>query len=748
MTRVLALVGAVAALATFTVLAAGPASAQEEGEDRKFTPSDQRSQPTAPPSGVYDWKDLNFGTALSECPQARLKGIFQEPLDRRIKDRVEQYSEGGDDRRTNEEYSCFPQNETAIDVNPVVPKNIVAGSNDYRLGWGTSGVFASTDSGQTWYTAIMPFPSLPNGDNLDGGGDPVIAFDRAGVAYYAEINFNRTDDQNGVFVMRSTNGGYTWSRPCITPSQQNPAGADTCPPSGASGGPTDPRQPGDGVVVYQPENDPTPPNGSSANFSATFHDKEWMTTGRRPDGVQPQCFTPRHEPAPCNPDLVGVDRIYVTWTAFNNPVGTPFFIVSSTIELSFSDDQGRSWSPRRTINGSAPFCSFAFAGEGNCDDNQFSVPTTNPHTGELWVAFENFNTTDENQILVVHSADGGATFDGPYFVTTVFDNNFPVTGNNNRPDCASRGQQGGRAVLTNSCFRVPMTLAIVAEKRGGEFTDNLHLVMSDNRNGTRISTNTDVFYFKSNDGGRTWIGPTRVNNDASVSPANRDCERNPFGPEEPLQPACPAGVHTGNDQWWPWVDINRFGHLNVVFHDRRLDTTSTATEWPTSRSRTGNYLVWNWGAQCEVKTADSRECVSPAATEIPQPTGGVNPPVTETPPGAGPTFLGGFHNFGISDFPSNWDYCFGRGGTFCGDYNAVAVTDDNTKAYAHWTDARNGRSSRTGQFGRNPQCEQSDVMVDEYSTTSADAGQKLEKLEDRMFDVTPCPPDGTEVRTP
>jgi hypothetical protein len=739
---------ALVALAAFMVIAAGPVSAQEE-ENPKFTPADQRTQPTAQPSGAFEFRDVNLGTNITECPQARLKKLFQHPLDRRVIDRVEQYSETGDDLRTNEEYSCNPQNETAIDHNPVAPKNLIAGANDYRLGWGTSGVYASNDNGQSWYGSIMPFPTLPSGDNLDGGGDPVIAFDRDGIGYYSEINFNRTDDVNGVFVMRSTNGGFTWSRACVPINVGTPTDDQA-----RCGGTGDPRQPGDGVVVFQPENDPTPPNGSSANFSVTFHDKEWMTTGPRPAGVEPTCFAPEtRTPIPagapgCPQANIGVDRIYVTWTAFNNPVGTPFFIVSSTIELSYSDDQGRSWSPRRTINLSAPFCSFAFAGGNQCDDNQFSVPTTNPHTGELWVAFENFNTNDENQILVVHSADGGTTFDGPYFVTTVYDTNFPVTGANNRPDCANRGQQGGRAVLTNSCFRVPMTLSIVADKRGGEFSDNLHLVMSDNRNGTRVSTNTDVFYFKSINGGRTWIGPSRVNNDSSVAPANRDCARNPFGPEEGLQPDCPAGVHTGNDQWWPWVDINRFGHLNIVFHDRRLDTTSTATEWPTSRSRTGNYLVWNWGAQCEARTADSRECVAPGAQEIPQPTGPVNPLVTDIPPGAGAEFRGPFHNFGISDVPSNWDYCF-RAGIFCGDYNAVAVTDNDTKAYAHWTDARNGRSSggpTSPQAGRNPACEQSDVMVDEYSTTSADAGQKQEKPEDRLFDVTPCPADSGQFR--
>ena len=67
----------------------------------------------------------------------------------------------------------------------VVDRNIVGGANDYRLGWGTSGFYASTDNGEHWYDGIIPFPSLPSGDNLDGGGDPAIVFDREGTVYYA-----------------------------------------------------------------------------------------------------------------------------------------------------------------------------------------------------------------------------------------------------------------------------------------------------------------------------------------------------------------------------------------------------------------------------------------------------------------------------------------------------------------------------------------------------------------------------------
>jgi hypothetical protein len=417
--------------------------------------------------------------------------------------------------------------------------------------------------------------------------------------------------------------------------------------------------------------------------------------------------------------------------------------VSSTIELSYSDDQGRSWSPHKTINGSASFCVFAFAGENNCDDNQFSVPTVNPQTGLLGVAFENFNTPDENQVLFVRSRDGGTTIEGPFFVTPMFDTNYPRAGAaGGRPDCTDRGQQGGRMVLTNSCFRVPSTLAVVAERRGGDFSDDFHLVMFDNRNGTRASTNTDVFYFKSQDAGSSWFGPTRVNNDRSdLGGVRFDCppiiDTDPMTPgvQPGPNPACPA-ADFGNDQFWPWLDINTKGELNVAFSDRRLDPASVAHEYPTSRQRNGNYLVWYWGAQCTVRSSLT-SCTAPGADVVPQPTGPINPSGAVPQPGQGPAFLGPFGNFGISDTPSNYDYTF-RGGIFAGDYNAVAITEDSSRVYGYWTDARNGRSSRM-QGGRNPACEQSDPMIQEYSSTPSTPGQQQPRLEDAMFLVTPCP---------
>lgn len=735
MKRFRGLVVAVLALATFAVLCGGSAVAAD-GDDvvqsglEKVLPGQATA---APPSGFMDFRDVDVGNAITECPRAgEPVDKSPKPLNRRTIDDVEKLSNGGDDNLTNQDYACFPQDETSIAVNPTNPKNAIGGANDYRLGWGSSGFYATTNNGSAWYDGIKPFPTNANQarDHVDGGGDPSVAFDREGTAYYNDLHFMRENDESGIFTARSTNGGFTWSRPCV------PAGSTDA--AARCGGNGDVRRPGDGVVAYNADNDNT------LNGSVPANDKNYMTTGPRPTGVQPTCFAPiTKTPIPsgqpgCDAGLIGPDRLYVTWTVF--------FGNLATINFSYSDDRAYSWSAPKVISGSAPFCQFGVA--NNCDSNQFSVPTVNPTTGHLYVAFENFNTPDENQYLVVRSTDGGATFAGPFFVSVVFDLNYPRSGSN-RLDCSARGQ-GGRNVLTNSCFRVNSGGNIVADKRGGEFADDLYLVFSDNRNGSRQSSNTDVFMFTSKNGGTTWIGPTRVNDDPSRAPnlateGGRDCGRI-------VGRVCPAvAPNFGNDNWWPWIDISDKGDLNVVFYDRRLDASSTLGEWPESRAapngRPGNYLVWNFGAQCTITTtatvtattttipAAAKQCLGNEAAVVPVPTTAPNPASGAVIPGQNSTLLP-FGNFNVSDTASNWDYTF-RAGIFAGDYNNVAVGADGT-VWAFWTDARNGRSARQ-QAGRNPICEQSDVFIDTYSSNGGGTVRNSATQGMELYLATPCP---------
>jgi hypothetical protein len=356
-------------------------------------------------------------------------------------------------------------------------------------------------------------------------------------------------------------------------------------------------------------------------------------------------------------------------------------------------------------------------------------------------------------------------------VDTLYDVNEP-RGVNGRTDCVARGQGSTRVDLTNTCFRAdPIFNSIVADKRGGAFANDVYVVLYDNRNGTIRNSNNDVFFYKSTDGGTTWIGPTRVNNDPSTTPANRDCGRNTNSIVGNAG-NCPA-AGTGNDQFFPFISINQKGDLNVTFHDRRLDTTSPVGggAWPTSKTEQGNYLVWNFGAQCSItKTATvtttdtsvpsgAGQCLAPEA--VVNPTG-----ATGFDPGAGPIPGNGqnsatlpFKNFQVSDVPSNFDYSF-RAGLFAGDYNGnttgpkdpTANEQGGNQTAALWTDARNGRGSgtpTTTQPGRNPVCEQSDVLFDSYSAVSGGgAAQGNGNGDFSPFWVTPCPPAAQDKTKP
>ncbi len=117
------------------------------------------------------------------------------------------------------------QTETWIAVNPTNPLNIIATSNDNEYLMGVDGfrmsAFVSFDGGRTWKHSPTPRNSgqwiTPTG-NRATVFDPGVAFDRKGNAYYV-YGFSMTDgttgeqdqEKNGVFVVKSTDGGNTWN---------------------------------------------------------------------------------------------------------------------------------------------------------------------------------------------------------------------------------------------------------------------------------------------------------------------------------------------------------------------------------------------------------------------------------------------------------------------------------------------------------------------------------------------------------
>src|SRR5580700_3953160 len=118
------------------------------------------------------------------------------------------------------------QNETTIAQNPFNPRQVVAGFNDYRRGDGTCGTAFSSNGGSSWTDSTMP-NGFTRGTNFGGvarqywqaGGDPSVAWDSRGNAYYSCQVFmrpgfvtNNPDTSSAVYVFRSTgDAGASWN---------------------------------------------------------------------------------------------------------------------------------------------------------------------------------------------------------------------------------------------------------------------------------------------------------------------------------------------------------------------------------------------------------------------------------------------------------------------------------------------------------------------------------------------------------
>ncbi len=213
----------------------------------------------------------------------------------------------------NQDMAGAPQNETAIAVDPNNPNRILAGANDYvtrtwpctigitpcsALGDGYSGTYFSNDGGQTWGNVatdpdhlgtLIPGVNRLAGGPYDAGGDPAVAFDSQGNAYYAGLGFDRTAPPNTVAVNRGTfdeSGQLTWALPTFI-------------------------------------NQTTAPS--------TLNDKEWIAADW-------------HASSPFR------DRVYVSWTRFVfNPRNGRY--VQSPIFLAFSADGGQTFSEPQSICG-------------------------------------------------------------------------------------------------------------------------------------------------------------------------------------------------------------------------------------------------------------------------------------------------------------------------------------------------------------------------------------------------------------
>ena len=291
-------------------------------------------------------------------------------------------------------------NETTVAISPLaspvtgVPGDIVAeAANDYRMaphfGDTWMPIYLSFDGGTTWsgdppfpngYNTMVPgFPTDTSAAGqaspllgLDGAGDPVIRFDRAGNLLVGGIAFNRNRDPGErpldtvSFVARYT---YTPGTPA-TASTTTSAGS---PPHFTYAGTTIVDRGAVGFAV-------------ASGFAGNFTDKPWMEL----DLNSPSA-------SPCS------GNVYFADTNFHGQRG------SSPVVFMRSTDGGVTWSPPHTIT---------TGGSSGASHNQGADIAVAPN-GTVYVAFEAFSQQAADTINFVKSTDCGQHWTQPVVVSTI-----------------------------------------------------------------------------------------------------------------------------------------------------------------------------------------------------------------------------------------------------------------------------------------------------------------------------------------
>jgi hypothetical protein len=344
------------------------------------------------------------------------------------------------------------QNETTIAVNPANPRNIVSGTNDYRVfnkrearNDASGYAYTSFDGGHTWRDIRLPHLTFQTGATgalsyMDSAGDPDVVFGPHDTVYYSNLVFSRADvpatqqNASGMAVSVSHDGGLTWSEPSIVH-------LDGVTPAGAA----------------------TP--------TSIFNDKEWLAVDQR------------------------TGQVYITWTQFTYDAAGNF--LDSPVVVATSHDDGKHWSAPTQMSPSMNDFKGGITSFGS---------GTNPQVaddGTLYVAYETSvcataacdGANDHDAVVIATSRNGGRTFRNSE-VSTDYD--FPVN-----DDVANNA-------LTGENFRINSFPQLAYDP----VTNQLWVTWADDRNGqyaegTSVQTDGDVLLAHAF-AGSSWSKPTTI----------------------------------------------------------------------------------------------------------------------------------------------------------------------------------------------------------------------------------------------
>jgi hypothetical protein len=387
------------------------------------------------------------------------------------------------------------------------------------------GVGYSTDGGASWTETPIALtacsaPATPQAlSNMFRASDPWVSIGPDGIAYASALSFNLTvpDNANAVAAARSTDDGKTWDH-----IQPIPGGffqkADNSTDKNSTT--ADPTKPKTAYTVWDtltlPTDNPDDNPHTAAYTGPAYFSK---TTDGGKTWSQAKIIVNTAKRTQTIGNIIVVDPRDDTLYDFTDLIvqpNTPFQGARSNEQLAFvkSTDGGATWTQPQVI---APFNSLGVIDPNTgkparVGDGLESV-AIDPSTGKLYVVYESSTMYNKNvnqsagawddQILLVTSSDGGATWTGPTVIHKLA-NDMPTF----TPTVAVNG---GRVAVT--------------------YYDSRNL-----QPGQTANWPTDYWAEYSTDGGATWGGEQHIAGpfDLSTAPVARGFF---LGDYEALQPS-------------------------------------------------------------------------------------------------------------------------------------------------------------------------------------------------------------------
>ncbi len=206
--------------------------------------------------------------------------------------------------------------------------------------------------------------------------------------------------------------------------------------------------------------------------------------------------------------------------------------VNTSVKASVSTDNGVNWSQPEQVNPNPPTrstgSSIAIAADGS--------------VYLCWAGISSDNDTHEDYIGFAHSNSGGQSWD---YVHNIIDIN-GITG----------------TLPEKNDIRVNSIPQIVIDKSGGARDGWLYIVTTE-KDHSPAGSDPDIILYRSTDKGNTWSDGIRVNQDP---------------------------LNDTKIQYFPFLDVDNTGRLNMIFYDDRNTTSDSASVFISTSADGGN----NW----------------------------------------------------------------------------------------------------------------------------------------------------------